>query len=32
MPEINIEKKSVVCREIKVSRDEKHLYIEAYGA
>jgi len=32
MPEITIEKKSVVCREIKVSRDEKHLYIEAYGA
>jgi HK97 family phage prohead protease len=32
MPEIKIEHKSIVCREVKVSRDEKHLYIEAYGA
>lgn len=32
MPEIKIEHKSIVCREIKVTRDEKHLYIEAYGA
>lgn len=32
MPPKEIEKKSIVCREVKVSRDEKHLYIEAYGA
>jgi len=32
MPELNIEQKSIVCREVKLSRDEKHLYIEAYGA
>ena len=32
MPENTIEKKSIVCREVKVSRDEQHLYIEAYGA
>ena len=28
----NIEHKSVRCPEVKVSRDDKHLYIEGYGA
>lgn len=32
MKENTIEHKSIVCPEIKVSRDDKHLYIEGYGA
>lgn len=32
MPENKIEHKSIVCPEIKVTRGDKHLYIEAYGA
>jgi len=30
--EQTIEKKAFVCPEVKVSRDDKHLYIEGYGA